>query len=90
MIILLFREVYRQLARDKLKESNPKCPVTPNILSVPSEPHVEVTFSRLPVKRLVICVYLHVVGDDSVLHFETADMKAIEIISQINQKTKSL
>lgn len=67
------REVYRHLSCDRLKESNPKCPVIPNILSVPSEPQVEVTFS-----------------DDSVLNFKTADMKAIEIISNINQKTKSI
>lgn len=35
-------------------------------------------------------VCLHITGDDSVLQFNTADMKAIEIISQINRKTKSL
>ena len=41
-------------------------------------------------KHQSLGVCLHTLGDDSVMHFETADMKAVEIIGQINQKTKSL
>ncbi|XP_065898138.1 large ribosomal subunit protein mL53-like [Dysidea avara] len=39
------REIYRALSRDQLKESNPKCSITANVLSIPIDPKVEVTFA---------------------------------------------
>lgn len=42
-----YREVYRALSRDGLKESNPKCSVIANVVSTPIDPQVEVTFGKL-------------------------------------------
>ena len=58
------------------------------------EPTVDVEFSEC-VRKCKVCIYFYVVlgifaGDGSKLHFDCSEIKALDMIIQVNSKSKAI